>query len=705
MRNNLKPVLFICFLFIFICFLPHFLHAQPVCGFDTKHRKMQQVSATYLPELRKQEARIREWLNEKAAAEKLSVDGRVPNGPETIYEIPVVIHVIHIGDAVGSDYNPDDAQLTGMLDYLNQSFQATWPGYPTPSTGGTRVPFRFILAQRAPDCTPTTGINRVDGSGIPNYVAGGLNASTALGADDPDVKSLSIWPANQYYNIWIVNKIDGKDGYPGTVGSFTAGYAYFPGAPSWLDGTVMLASQAMAGRKTLPHELGHAFNLYHTFEGAAGATCPPNTDCTTEGDMVCDTDPTNESAFFACPATNNPCTGAPWNGQGNNFMHYTNCGAWRFTPGQRDRMIASMETIRAGLLTSAGLRTPPAQLTASAACAPASITNTGNNNDMGPVRIQFSSIDDSTGSYSIDGLFYLDHSCNMTTSVEEGQTYSLRVSTRTNRQVAKVWIDYNNNGSFEAGEQVMNSTTPAGLPGNDYTHSVDVTIPSGTSLGAPLRLRVVADFIGNPGITACGNQLYGQTEDYSVTINLPGALPVKIYDERIRLQNQVIRFSFKASEESQVIRYELQRAGKQGDAFTSIKSILPADSRTSVNEYSVTDEGATGTGWYRILAIEQNGRKFYSRILGTPSGNSEANGKLSISPNPTNGNINISLPLQQGTSVKLVLRDAQGRIVWAGNRNVERTLVIPGGFPAGMYYLSAIAGQQQWNAKLIVTSK
>ncbi|HVK46555.1 MAG TPA: T9SS type A sorting domain-containing protein, partial [Pseudobacter sp.] len=123
------------------------------------------------------------------------------------------------------------------------------------------------------------------------------------------------------------------------------------------------------------------------------------------------------------------------------------------------------------------------------------------------------------------------------------------------------------------------------------------------------------------------------------------------------------------------------------------------------NEYSVTDEEASGTGWYRILAIEQDGRKFYSRILGTPSGIAETAGQMSIAPNPTSGNINITLPVQPGTSVQLMLRDAQGRVVWTGSRNVERTLVIPGGFPAGMYYLSAVAGQQQWNAKVIITNR
>ncbi len=72
-----------------------------------------------------------------------------PMVPETVSEIPVVIHVMHTGGLEGSQYNPADAQLTGMIDYLNQSFQATWAAYSAPGSGGTRVPFRFVLAQRA----------------------------------------------------------------------------------------------------------------------------------------------------------------------------------------------------------------------------------------------------------------------------------------------------------------------------------------------------------------------------------------------------------------------------------------------------------------------------------------------------------------------------------------------------------------------------
>ncbi len=76
----------------------------------------------------------------------------------------------------------------------------------------------------------------------------GVRSQSTTGALEADLKALSLWPANQYYNIWIVSRIDGKDGYPGTIGPFVAGYAYFPGAPARYDGTIMLASEAVAGQ-------------------------------------------------------------------------------------------------------------------------------------------------------------------------------------------------------------------------------------------------------------------------------------------------------------------------------------------------------------------------------------------------------------------------------------------------------------------------
>lgn len=706
MRTRILP--YLSFSIFFVFFFTFIAHAQPKCGFDYQHNQLLNQSPGFRETVSQIDEKIRVWVKQKQQAGRLTTNGRVINGVETIYEIPVVIHVMHNGGAVGTQYNPADAQLTNMIDYLNQSFQATWAGYSSATTGGTRVPFRFVLAQRAPDCTPTTGIIRVNASSVPDYSSYGIRSQSTTGAIEEDLKALSVWPSNQYYNIWIVNRIDGKDGYVGTVGPFVAGYAYYPGAPNSLDGTIMLASQAIAGQTTLPHEMGHAFNLYHTFQGASGSACAPNADCSNQGDRVCDTDPVNEDAFFTCPASasTNPCTGNPWNGQQFNFMHYTSCGDHRFTPGQRDRMIAAVNTVRGGLLTSAALQPIPATQVLTASCEPTSITFDGNGFDMGPVRIRFNTLDDSTNSYSWDFRFYEDNTCNMGTSVMEGQTYTLALSTRSNLQVAKAWIDFNNNGTFDAAEQVLNSSTPPGYTDNKYTHTVQVTIPSGTVQNTPLRMRILADWINNSSILPCEGQMYGQTEDYSVTIIPAGTLPVRIYDERISWQNGSVQFAFKSGEEKDILKYELQRSDISGKIFSGIKDQAPANSFALVHEYFITDDRPVAdAGWYRVVATGNDGRKYYSRILGKPGVNDAHAGKPGIWPNPTKGEINISIPLPSGISAFLTITDTQGRMVWSGVRSTGNPISINGGFPAGIYYLTITAGQSRWNSKIIVTGK
>jgi len=268
-----------------------------------------------------------------------------------LYTIPVVVHVIHTGAALGTIYNPTDAQIQATIVYLNQVYNGSYPG----TQGAGDLQIQFVLAQRDPNCNPTNGINHVDGSGIPGYNAGGVNVNTTLGTDEINVKNLIRWDPTQYYNIWVVDKIDGNDG---TSGTFIAGYAYFPGSPSTLDGTVLLATQMTAGAKTLPHELGHGFNLYHPFQNPAdptASTCPANVDCTTDGDQVCDTDPITEPVNFVCRTGTNPCTGTAYSiNTESNYMNYTNCNTL-FTADQKTRMLASAGSPdRISLSTSLG---------------------------------------------------------------------------------------------------------------------------------------------------------------------------------------------------------------------------------------------------------------------------------------------------------------------------------------------------------------
>ena len=435
------------------------------------------------------------------------------------YEIPVVVHVMNTGGAIGTNYNPTDIQLTGMIAYLNASYAATYAAYPDTNNGGTYIPIRFKLAQRY-NCAATSGIDRFTVTNT-QYVNNGVNSNinnNIGGLDDTTLKNYDRWPTSDYYNIWVVNKIDGVDGYSASA-SFVAGFAYFAGSPAVYDGTIMLASQAIAGQITLPHEIGHAMGLYHTFRisstnGGNTTTCPPNTNCTTQGDEVCDTEPMMMGSPSTCPTGINPCTGLAWANTQKNFMNYSNCQN-RFTPGQRTKALFNLQLYRASLLSSLGGYAPGATVT-STSCTP-TITNAGNQLDYGPQVVSLNDLTESTDGYTGDNYQqYLDKTCVQRANLVAGSSYTFNVTVGTNgAQNVRAWIDYNNDGVFATTEQVLTGTSTT----NNGTVSATFTVPStGLVTCTPLRMRVMADATSNTTMSACGPLQYGQTEDYSVYI-------------------------------------------------------------------------------------------------------------------------------------------------------------------------------------------
>lgn len=497
-------------------------HSQQRCATDEIHRDLMQKDSAYARATRVREAK---WA-QTATVIPNGLVVNTSNGP--VYEIPVVVHVMHANAALGTLDNPTDATIVTYINYLNKTYEAQWTGYADTTNGGVKIPIKFVLAKRAPSTScngvATTGINRVNVSAIyPNYTANGINRSNWAGVDDSVLKSLSSWPSTDYYNIWMVNYIDGPSGGVG-------GYAYYPGAPAWLDGTVILARYATPYSNgtyyyAVPHELGHAFGLPHTFEGDGGGSfCPSNFNCTTDGDGVCDTEPHINLNNSVCASGTNPCTGLPYAGVQYNFMNYTACPN-RFTAGQRTKVLFNLFNYRPGLLQSMGT-TPPATATApTAACIPGiSAANVGNNYEMGPTEISLADFATNSHGYSNDGYkAYLDRTCTqLPAHLAPGTTYTLSVNTVWNEQTVVAWIDYNNDGVFQNSEKIMSHIGTL----NDETHTGTFTVPlTGATTCTALRMRIIADYAGSPVPQACTNVEYGQTEDYSVIVQAATTAP------------------------------------------------------------------------------------------------------------------------------------------------------------------------------------
>jgi len=485
---------FLPFTLIFFSFWTVKLNAQKECGADLI--RMRQLSdPTYLQQMRDFENRLQQ-PGATGNAQALTLN------PSTTYTIPVVFHVIHTGGAVGTIYNPSDATIQAMMTYMNNV-------YANSNNAGVNIQLQFALAQRTPDCSSTTGIVRINGSSVTNYALRGMNLANTTGADELTIKNLSRWDPTSYLNVWVVNKIDNSDG---TSGAFTAGFAYIPPVTGTLDGIVMLATQVGNGFETLPHEAGHYLGLYHTFQGdGSGATCPSDATCGISGDCCADTPPHRRSNN-TCPTAATTCSGAPSNNVVRNYMDYSSCQD-RFTADQKSRMRLTMGTYRPGLVSSQGT-TAPSGSAPTAACAPG-LTNASNNLNMGPLLVSMGNVEVASGSGGQEGPL-ADYSCNQTVLVNPGQTYGISVSTATNPQKVRVYIDYNNNGTLNDAGELVYSSNATGVP---QTHTGNITIPASPAfLNTKLRMRVWADFSTATNNGPCGNLQYGQAEDYGLFI-------------------------------------------------------------------------------------------------------------------------------------------------------------------------------------------
>jgi hypothetical protein len=203
----------------------------------------------------------------------------------------------------------------------------------------------FRLACQDPDGRPTNGINRVDGTVVPGYADDGFVFLAGNTGNNNALVALSRWPTEKYINIWVTHRIltpfsgltlGGGFG-PGSV-LFNAGggglYLNYRAVGCDPDGTLGYDLTNRYG-KVFSHEMGHYFGLLHTFEGGS---CT-ETNCATQGDRVCDTEPhpNTRSNDATCNETIECGTREPT----ENLMNYSGptCGNI-FTRGQANRMQA-----------------------------------------------------------------------------------------------------------------------------------------------------------------------------------------------------------------------------------------------------------------------------------------------------------------------------------------------------------------------------
>ncbi|MGK0389873.1 MAG: hypothetical protein ACI94Y_002618 [Maribacter sp.] len=274
------------------------------------------------------------WMDDKKT-NLASRDG------EEVINIPVIFHILHQGQAIGTGYNLSEEQINAQIDQVNNDLRRMTgsSGFNSFAEGAdTKIQLVPAIYDENDNELVEDGINRVNtatvGLGTGSFSKNYMNST---------VKPQTQWNPELYLNIWVA---------PLSVGLL--GFGQFPEASSLdgvnsngtasTDGVVILYKSvgstdnpnalATGGYanynkgRTLTHELGHWLGLRHTW-GDGG--------CSTD-DYCSDTPPTGY-ANYNC----NSASSCGHNDMIENYMDYTYDACMSvFTLDQKTRMTTVM---------------------------------------------------------------------------------------------------------------------------------------------------------------------------------------------------------------------------------------------------------------------------------------------------------------------------------------------------------------------------
>jgi PKD repeat protein len=283
----------------------------------------------------------------------LKKSGRVMSG---VVSLPIIVHVVHNGEGVGSGTNISQAQVQAQIDVLNEDFRRLVgsPGGASNNPIAADIEIEF--------CLSPVGVNgeTLAEPGIHRYNGGRSDWTTEQ--IENQLKPATSWNPNIFYNIWTVKFA--------SANASLIGYAQFPdqsglsglnssGGFASTDGVVIryqsfgstdkgnfpvMVAPYNKGR-TLTHETGHWLGLRHIWGDGACAD-----------DFVADT-PTQQSPSSGCPVGRFSCSST---NMVENYMDYSNDACMNiFTEGQKARMQAVIAiSPRRKSLIEANLCTP-----------------------------------------------------------------------------------------------------------------------------------------------------------------------------------------------------------------------------------------------------------------------------------------------------------------------------------------------------------
>jgi hypothetical protein len=448
----------------------------------------------------------------------------------------------------------------------------------------------------------------------------------------------------------------------------------------------------------LIHEMGHAFNLFHTFEGddpgntGIDTQCPANGNPLVDGDKINDTEPhrrsygaVNTLGCYAPGTGTNGCTGAAWGAVTKNYLDYSDeiCQD-RFSLAQITRMRAAITgTSRLALASSYASAPYPATFVnpLAASCTPVTGALGLSNNFAGISKVTIGTRNFFSGTAKEDGGYYNQSgNCMNLVRLEKGLANNVAVTVHNaNTHQVKAWIDYNNDGVFDNATELILDQTNIAAGG---TASAAFNIPAAANTTTVVRMRVLEELTttsGGVSLTgACVNPTYGQAEDYPVRLYSLGTLPIKLNNFSVSSKNCTNNLSVKFDDAKDLRLLRIQRSTNGGVSFATIN-----EQNANGLQYNYAD-AFSAAAVYRVEMLLKDGATEYSYIVKTNACGEKEN-SISVYPNPASNYVIVSKGSNSSAHINII--NANGSVVKQIVSSNNQTKLDVTNIPSGVYMI------------------
>ncbi|HMF70267.1 MAG TPA: T9SS type A sorting domain-containing protein, partial [Flavitalea sp.] len=192
---------------------------------------------------------------------------------------------------------------------------------------------------------------------------------------------------------------------------------------------------------------------------------------------------------------------------------------------------------------------------------------------------------------------------------------------------------------------------------------------------------------------------------FRIVFHAPIVLPVNFISVNAVAKDKDIDVEWKISEENGIEKYEVNKS-TDGNQFSKVAEIK-ATQNSAVGNYKWVDANVESVdNYYRIHAIDKNGRGIYSKIVFIKV--SAAKTTLRIFPNPVTGHIlNVEITDNKKGAYQLTLVNAQGQqvmrkiIVHEGGRFINQ-IRLHNSIQQGLYFLKILSANGKEISRLYI---